>query len=170
MMRGFSILTKAVPLAALMIFVGCSGDDTNRVTDPDPDSGAQVIEVPMAPMGPNHRSVAEGDLLRWNAPANADDAAIAGYNVYVYDPQPESTSAYVRLNTSLVAAGRLVTSELTTGQTYWFRVAAVNANDEEGTWSEPTSFVAAGVMGDDGRGGLGQQEYEQPDSPDPYQP
>lgn len=153
-MRGFSTIAKATTLAALMIFVGCSSDN-NRVIEPGPDSGA-IPEMAMAPQGVNHRGTMQGDLLRWNAPANAADASVVGYNVYVYDPQPESTDAYVRINSSLVTSGRLIVTTFDEGETVHFRVSAVNANDEEGAWSAPSSFVAVGPQG--GRGDLPQQE------------
>lgn len=154
MMRGFSTIAKATTLAALMIFVGCS-DDGDRVIQPGPDSSA-IPEMAMAPGGPIHRVVSNGDMLRWNAPANADEAGVVGYNVYVFDPAPETTESYVRFNSSTLTTARLIVRSFEEGETVHYRVAAVNADGEEGTWSSPTSFVAAGPAG--GRSGLPTQE------------
>jgi hypothetical protein len=145
-----------------MIFVGCS--DENRVASPDPDSGAQVVEMPSAPLGPSHLAVSTGDLLRWNPPANADDAAVTGYNLYILDPQ---VGSYSRWNTSPIANPRVVVATFTPASSYWFLVTALNSEGDEGALSEPTRFVA---VGPDNRGEIVQQEIEQPENQDPYQP
>jgi len=168
MMRGFSSIAKAASLATLMIFVGCSSNDSESLTAPE--SGSSEVPAPDAPQTPHHRGLTNGDLLRWNEPANAVQARVEGYNVYLYDPSPESSSSYVRLNDTPVGAVRYVVPALMPGQTYWFRVAAVNNRDVEGEWTDPASFVAAGPHSSGPRGGLGEYDGDFGESDGPYQP
>lgn len=155
MMRGFSTVAKAATLAALMVVVGCSSNDSTRIVQPDDsDDSNAAPEMAMAPESPSHRGITGGDLLRWSEPLNADAAGVIGYNVYARDSQ--SGGVYERVNPVLLLASRIFTDTFEEGETIRFRVAAVNAYGDEGAWSESVSFVAHGPGG--GHPGLPQQE------------
>lgn len=102
-------------------------------------------------------------MLRWNAPSS-NDVEVAGYNVYLYDPDPLRLDSYIMVNTELVPDGRLVLDDLVAGQTYHFRITAVSSDEVEGDPSDARELVATGVdetgsAGGGGRGGLDESEW-----------
>jgi hypothetical protein len=159
--RSFRAWWKAAAFgAAFLLLIGCGGDDqvsapSSKTEEPAPGPTLG------SPVGINYRAIDAGDMLRWNAPSGTDFADIAGYNVYVYQPDPLRQDAYVKYNTDLVPGGRLVMTDLLPGDTYFFKVRAVNADVEEGADSDVLSFEAVGPApagGGSGRGGLGHND------------
>jgi hypothetical protein len=70
--------------------------------------------------------------LTWNTNTDAD---LAGYDVY----RRNGTSQPLRINTELVKAPAFRDANVTSGQTYFYSVAAVDARSNESVRSEETS-------------------------------
>jgi hypothetical protein len=83
-------------------------------------------------------------MLTWEAPSGADGADVLGYNVYMFRPAPHRPEAYVLFNRTPLADARLVTGDLRAGETYYFKVCALNVDSAEGADSDVLRFVAAG--------------------------
>ncbi len=90
---------------------------------------SQVFPAPVAPGTPTGVSAALGNAsvtLSWTAPTDDGGSPITGYNIYVGPtPNGESTIA-VNLNT-LITGTSFTVGSLTNGQTYYFKVEAMNA-------------------------------------------
>jgi len=138
--------------AALLVLVGC-GDDGNTIVDP-PDSPA-LAETLGAPAGVSHFGAIAGDAVRWAAPST--DRVVAGYNIYIYDPNPTTGEAFTRVNSSPLTVRSFVFPALTPGETCYVRVRAIDESGNEGDWSPSLEFVARGPAGDR-PGHLGQTE------------
>ncbi len=70
--------------------------------------------------------------LTWNANTDAD---LAGYNVYRRD----NAGQPARINTELVKAPAFRDASVTSGQTYFYSVSAVDARTNESTLSDEAS-------------------------------
>jgi hypothetical protein len=83
--------------------------------------------------------------LNWQANSEPD---FAGYNVYLYAPDPSRSESYVCLTTShLLSQAKLIYGGVD-GTTYFFRISAVDASDNESAWSEPFSLSFASPSSD----------------------
>ncbi len=69
------------------------------------------------------------------------DTNVAGYNVYVYSPSPQTLSSYVLVNTGgPVASTRFVyTGSLDAG--VWIRVSAVDSQSDESPLTTPVGYA-----------------------------
>jgi hypothetical protein len=136
-------------------FSGC-GDSSSRVVDP-PESPA-LDEALGAPNGVSHTGSYSGDVLRWGVPTESSTTrTVAGYNLYLYDPNPETGEAYRRVNSSPLTARSYVFTGLTPGEPCYVRIRAIDSEGAEGNWSVALRFVPLGVGGDR-PGHLGQTE------------
>ncbi|MBM3318882.1 MAG: fibronectin type III domain-containing protein [Candidatus Eisenbacteria bacterium] len=104
-----------------------------------------------------------GIKLAWDPNTEED---LAGYRVFMYDPDPWRSNSYVCCNeTSLVGTARssyLYGDNLTDG-TYYFKVAAVDLDGNEGPRTAPIAYTYSS-MDRDGR------EYDQADRGSGFQP
>jgi hypothetical protein len=149
-----------------LLLIGCGDDSSSKITTPD-DSDSQAL-VLGAPSSVHHHGTRVGDNLNWNPPTDTE-GRLAGYNVYVYDPDPFTDDIYRRVNTTVVPTNRYFFNDLVAGVDYVVRIRSVDTDGAEGDWSTPHAFRA---FGDDGRPPyLGQtfvvEEYGQGDH---YQP
>jgi len=152
--------TLAAGLVSLAL-VGC-GDDSSKVTAPDSssleDDENETVQILGAPDHVHHRGTRLGDNISWTAPDDPE-GRLAGYNVYIYDPDPFTDELYRRVNSSVVTVARYLFTDLAGGGDYVVRVRSVDTEGTEGEWSTPSAFRA---FGDDGRPehlGQGDTDY-----------
>jgi hypothetical protein len=133
-------LWNVVALGTIFVLAGGCASDNTTATAPS----SKVAALLGSPVGLSHSEVTQGDMLTWETPAGADAADVLGYNVYMFKPAPHRPEAYVLFNRTPLARALLVTSDLRTGDTYYFKVRAVNVDGAEGEDSEVLQFVAVG--------------------------
>jgi hypothetical protein len=75
----------------------------------------------------------------------------------MYDPNPETGTSYVRVNSSPLTNRSYIFTSLSAGEVCYIRIRAVDTNGSEGDWSPSLRFVALG-SGGDRPGHLGQTE------------
>jgi hypothetical protein len=122
-------------LSLVPMINGCSEDST--VT---PEPIIQDTAPPAPPVGIAIQRRDAGVKLTW-APNMESD--LAGYNIWVYDPSPNTVQAYVKLNTGLVTDSQYSSSKLPDGRAnQYFRLTAV---DEYGNESAFSTVIVAGV-------------------------
>ena len=119
---------------AALVVGGCGSNETSS-----PVNVAPLDEAPpLAPTDLNVSTQYQSKFsLTWTDNAEPD---LAGYRVYLYDPDPMRASAFM-----LVSGDDLVTrSDMTLtgegGTTYLFRIAAIDLSGNESAWSEPFTF------------------------------
>ena len=92
---------------------------------------------PLAPSGLHvPKADSRGCAVRWDQSAEAD---LAGYNVYVYDPDPSRAEAYVSLNQSTLVRPTYVFvpgGTVSPEDTFYLRVSAVDLDGHESAMSE----------------------------------
>lgn len=94
----------------------------------EPGNSGPVATVPGTPGDPTAASAGVGAVaLSWSAPASEGGSPITGYRIQA---QRDGTSTYntVESNTGSASTSFTVSSGLTQGERYRFRVAALNAN------------------------------------------
>jgi hypothetical protein len=105
-------------------------------------SVSSAIQVPAGAAGaPTGVSGVHGDAqvaLSWTAPTDDGGAAVTGYRIE-RSPNGVNSWTVVSANTGSTTTSRTVTG-LTNGQSYYFRVAAINSIDT-GPWSAVSSAV-----------------------------
>jgi hypothetical protein len=104
--------------------VGC-GSSSNNVVAPD--------QQPLPTPDGLSTSFDQGVLvLHWDASASA---AVVGYNVYKFTPDPASESAYLKLNASPISGATCNSDVFQAGGD--FRVRSVGADGRESAFSAP---------------------------------
>lgn len=122
--------------AIVVLFAaGCGSDETNSPMNVNPLDEA----APLAPVGLN----VDSQYLTKFALSWADNAEpdLAGYRVYLYDPDPMRLNAFVEMSGENPVSRPRMTIAGEDGRTYIFRVAAVDMNSNESTWSAPFTFT-----------------------------
>lgn len=133
---------NAVGLTGLLLLaVGCgSKDNTQAPIIPPPDNAP-----PIAPSTPAvSKSTADGYAVSWTANTESD---LAGYRVYVYEPDPGSQSAYRLLNPDQLLTRNRFSARVELGvdgsspSELFLRVTAVDQSGNESSFS-PVCHVA----------------------------
>jgi len=128
------LITLIFAIMALFV-AGCGSDETNSPMNVNPLDEA----APLAPIGLGVDSqYLTKFALSWTDNAEPD---LAGYRVYLYDPDPMRTNAYVELSGANPINRARMTIAGEDGRTYIFRVAAIDMSFNESTWSAPFTFT-----------------------------
>lgn len=130
----FRFLGCAAAASILWLAVGCSSDDgATAPTIPTTNDEAP----PLAPAGLHvPKADGKGCSVAWTPGAEAD---LAGYRVYVYDPDPSRSSAYTLLTNGTHGRNSYVFvpgSSLGARESYFLRVTAVDESGNESALSE----------------------------------
>ena len=120
----------AVLTVALVLLTGCGGDGS-------PGPGSQD-NPPGAPGELQSTDQVQGVTLVWSA-VSADD--LAGYNVYRDTESFASLSGRSPVNDAPLADPTYRDEGVDTGSTYYYRVTAVDAGDNEGNPSNQISVT-----------------------------
>ena len=117
--------------------------DDPDVGPPSTDASATPVSVATRPGRPTALTATPGNAqvsLSWTAPASDGGSLVTGYHVYQGTTQDfaDSTIAGSPTGTSTTV------TRLTDGTTYYFWVAAVNANGKQGTFSGEASAKPIG--------------------------
>jgi hypothetical protein len=126
-------------LAALVALAGCGADNTLSTLDSSIDAAP-----PSAPTNIREETRGALTVLAWDASPDAD---VAGYDIYMYLPDPAREASYVRINTTTIDGDEFVVTGASNGQS-WYRVKAV---DQAGNRS--ASSGAAFIAGIESTGG-----------------
>ena len=133
--RHFRNLGCAVAVGVLLWSAGCSSND-DGITGPETPTVSDEAP-PLVPSGLESPKVDRDRCsVRWTAGAEAD---LAGYNVYLYDPDPSRTSAYVALTQFPVTRTAYVFvpgATTAAAHTYYLRVTAVDVDGHESALSD----------------------------------
>ena len=128
-------LTTMIFAIVVLFVTGCGSDATNSPLNVNPLDEA-------APLAPTGISVDSQYLTKfavsWMDNAEPD---LAGYRVYMYDPDPMRSNAYVVMSGANPVNRARMTVAGEDGKTYIFRVAAVDMSFNESTWSAPFTFT-----------------------------
>ncbi len=129
-------LILGILMMGIFVFAGGCGDE--KSIQPSGPADPPVDDAP--PLSPVNLQMVKGDAngfaLTWEPNTESD---FAGYNVYVYAPNPMSLTSYVQLNASgPVTANRYVYSG-NTEDGVWMRISAVDLAGNESAPSEPFS-------------------------------
>lgn len=121
-------------LAGAIVFSGCGSDKSTQVPLPSDDA------PPLAPTG----LTAQVDnsliaVLSW-APNTEPD--LAGYRVYIYDPDPRRIGSYVLQNPDEPLSQTRWTFPIQYDQVLWVRITAVDAAGNESSPYGPSKVTA----------------------------
>lgn len=126
--------------AWMLIFVafsfvgGCSSDGDSNPIVPGPTDQAP----PLTPTGIGVASHAATKVMfRWEPNTDPD---LAGYRVYIFDPDPERSGAFRCVTGAALWRNASFTYAVADGTTYCFRVTAVDTNGNESAMSDPLTF------------------------------
>ena len=126
-------------LAAAFSFSGCGSDKSTQVP---------MLADDAPPLTPTGLTCQVGNslipVLTWTPNTEAD---LAGYRVYIYDPDPRRNGSYVLQNPDgLLTEARWTSSPIQYDQVLWVRLTAVDAGGNESasepkraTWEPPAS-------------------------------
>jgi hypothetical protein len=145
-----ALLSLVVMSVLALVPSGCSSDEGsftapgtglpasgNATLPPDMPTGLEVV-----------KATDHGFKLGWQ-PCN--DADLAGYRIYVYDPSPYRANSYVCVHDpdllGVADAHYLYTADLSHGPHY-FKVAAVDTDGNESARYGPIEFTYAGPNDD----------------------
>ena len=140
--RAPALLLSLTLLLALGLTLGCGNDDSGP-------SAPAIDTVPPAIPGGISAYIGVGNHpavhLSWDA--NVTDADLAGYAVYRSD---KVGSGFVAVGPALISANAWSDTDVEAGQTYYYRVAARDANANESGLSaqymqELPSDMSAGI-------------------------
>ncbi len=125
-------------IGAFCISCGSSPSDSgggNEEPSPDPDPSTEDTTPPSAPSEMNGLSGDRQVALDWDA-VSADD--LDGYNLYRSEESFSNISGMDPINgSSLITSEEFTDDDVTNGTTYYYRLTAVDENDNEsGTSSE----------------------------------
>jgi hypothetical protein len=121
-------------IVAFSFVGGCSSDsDTNPITPGPIDQAPPLTPTGMGLGG----HVASKVMLTWAANVDPD---LAGYRVYVYDPDPNRGSAFRCVSGAALWRATSFTCPVADGATYSFRVTAVDTSGNESGMSDPLTF------------------------------
>lgn len=148
--------SRSIPLilaAVVLLLPGCGSDKASNPPVVDPGDQAP----PLAPTGVTvEKSTDPKFMLTWDANTEPD---LAGYRVYVYDPDPERSNSYILANPASIATDRSMSFAGQDGTSYAFRVTAVDAEGNESAWSELFNYTYTA-----------NTRIRQPEAPEPNQP
>jgi len=147
MLNKRSILIVLALLLAPFMLAGCSSE--TRTTSPTIDYGDSV--PPMAPTALLPLFDGSFAVLQW-APNTETD--LAGYNVYRYNPSPDSPYSYTMENPELLTVNSYIVEDIPVGETYFYRTTAVDASGNESGYSDVIAITLEGDIGD-GKGDFG---------------
>jgi fibronectin type 3 domain-containing protein len=114
-------------LLAPFVLAGCGSDKTTSPIIDTPDT-----VPPAAPAFRGARSDYQVAELMWQKNTEAD---LAGYNVYLYNPNPDTEKSYLSLNSKLITSTAYRVDGLTPGMTYYFKITAVDRSGNESAYS-----------------------------------
>ncbi|MDI6808359.1 MAG: fibronectin type III domain-containing protein [Candidatus Eisenbacteria bacterium] len=137
-------LLLIVLLAVTLMGAGC-GNDTPVTPAP---TDTEDLVAPAAPTGAAAYIRMDKLKVSW-APNSESD--VVGYNVYWYDPAPETDETYIKLNTTPVTVTNFTEPGILSGVTYYVRVSAVDRSGNESRLSRPivaSPYPAPGDPGD----------------------
>jgi hypothetical protein len=129
-------------LAGIVVFAGCGSDKSTQVSIPRDDA------PPLAPTGLTWQVDNNGiAVLTWNLNTEPD---LAGYRLYVYNPNPRREASYVLQNQDALLTEERWTCPIQYDQVLWVRVTAVDAAGNESspegpspvTWAPPPTQPA----------------------------
>jgi TolB protein len=121
------VLRTAITLLILAVGVSaCSGGGSN---DPDPDPPPEEDTTPPAAPSGIEATSNDGSIdLSWNSVSASD---LDGYNVYRDTQSFTSIGGRTPVNGSLLSSPNLTDSDVDNGTTYYYRVTALDTNDNE---------------------------------------
>ena len=118
---------RLAPLTSILILLlalaGCSGSGGNEPPEPPTDTSP--------PAAPATFTAASGDgqiALNWEAPGDAD---VEGYNLYRATEPLSSVTGRSPVNGALIEDVTYDDGVVTNGTTYYYRVTAVDDNENE---------------------------------------
>lgn len=130
----FRILGSAAVASVLWLGVGCSSDNGTTAPTLPPTSDEAP---PLSPTGLHvPKADGKGCAVVWTPGAEAD---LAGYRVYVYDPDPTRATAYTQLTNGTIGRNSYVfvpSASMGTQESYFLRVTAVDESGNESALSE----------------------------------
>ena len=143
MLNKRSILMVLTLLLAPFVLAGCSSDNTTS-----PVLNQEDTVAPMAPTAWQPKADGGTAVLRW---ARNTETDLAGYNVYRYDPNPQTQNSYVVINSQPMTKNSYAVDGLTPGMTYYFRTTAVDMSANESGYSQVMAVTIGEAMqgGDD---------------------
>ena len=119
----------------MQVVLHCTGGDISTENEGlcllsayEPGNAGPVASPPGTPGDPTASSAGVGTVtLSWSAPANDGGSPITGYRIQA---QQDGASTYTTVNsdTGSPSTSATISSGLTQGERYRFRVAAINAN------------------------------------------
>jgi hypothetical protein len=117
-----------------LIAGGCGTDSATR-----PDTSTPIDHA--APITPGGMGLADQTVNKFMVTwAPNVDPDLAGYRVYLYDPNPSRANAYVCVTGPNLCRATSLTYQGVPGTTYCFRVTAVDTSGNESAMSEPFTF------------------------------
>ncbi|HET9462206.1 MAG TPA: fibronectin type III domain-containing protein, partial [Gaiellaceae bacterium] len=145
---GSLIVTQGTNQPVALLFAGGDGLTIGSPIDAVLQRFGVTIDgtppPPGAPSAPSSLSATPGDAsvsLSWNTPGFDGGSPITGYKVYRgTTPNPTTVVATLGVQTSYSDSG------LTNGQTYYYRVSALNGNGEGPTSNEASATPVALVV------------------------
>lgn len=129
-----SVSTLALSLA---LFSGCATDSPlSSLSGPD-------ATAPGAPTSVIAHSRGNDLVLSWDASVDAD---VAGYDVYLYAPDPARETSYIKVNSALITDTEYRMSDAPTTSS-WYRVKAVDNSTNASAASSALSAALQAVSG-----------------------
>lgn len=132
--RTLSVATLSLSLAA---FSGCATDN------PLSSLSGTDAAAPGAPTSVIAHSRGNDLVLSWDASVDAD---VAGYDVYLYAPDPARETSYIKVNSALITDTEYRMSDAPTTSS-WYRVKAVDNSANSSAASSPLSAAVQAVSG-----------------------
>ncbi|MBD3336400.1 MAG: hypothetical protein GF355_12875 [Candidatus Eisenbacteria bacterium] len=128
------ILVVAAVVLTVILLPGCSDDNgtcPGITNDPDPAAPSPPAALHLV------KGTPDGLLIGWEASPDPD---LAGYLVYVYDPDPSRDNAYVRLTEQAIQRAGFSYEQPAADSTYIFKVTAVSGEGAESPATPPFSI------------------------------
>lgn len=124
----FKLVAFGFALSLVPLINGCSEDSTTT-----PVATIQDTAPPAPPVGIDVEWRRTGAKISWTPNLESD---LAGYNLWVYHPSPNSIQAYTKLNQELIAGTEYGCSKLPDGDpNHYFRLTAVDEYGNESAYS-----------------------------------